>query len=94
MPNTPVPTYQSRQKALDRRSAWTSMLLKQGMEKPSSQGQMAGRFFVPPNPYEGLNKTLQQAVMLYGMSKGRSDQDTLDADLARSQAASIQPAVW
>lgn len=53
---TALSDYQTQQKTLARRQLIADMLLKQGMQQP--QGHMAGRFYVPPSPLQGLASML------------------------------------
>ena len=69
--------YQNRQV----RQQLALAMLGQGHQQP--QGQMAGRFYVPPSPVQGLSQMLQAGLGAYLLNK--TGQDSTEA--AKTQGA-------
>lgn len=74
------------EQALNRRQQLANLLMQRGMQP--AQGQMAGRFYVPPSPIQGLSQLAQMAAGVYGTRmndeerkalSGKSNQMVLDA---------------
>lgn len=69
------PEISADSRALQTRQMIAQMLMKQGQQKP--QGQMVGRFYVPPSPFEGLNGALSSYVGMQGMLDSNKDSAAL-----------------
>lgn len=59
------------EQALNRRQQIANLLMQRGLQQP--QGQMAGRFYVAPSPFQNLAQLAQVAAGAYGTY--RTDQD-------------------
>lgn len=71
------PELQAEQQGIERRKMLAQALLQQGMAP--TQGQMAGRYYVPPSPLQGVAKLFQT----YAGVKGSEQADQQTADLAK-----------
>lgn len=71
------PELQAEQQGIERRKMLAQALLQQGMTP--SQGQMAGRYYVPPSPLQGVAKLFQT----YAGVKGSEQADQQTVDLAK-----------
>lgn len=68
-----------------------NLLLSRGQQQP--QGQMVGRFYVPPSPLQGLGNMASMAAGLYGLH--RADQDRMQGakTLKEQRQAQLQQAL-
>ena len=80
------PELAAEEQALNRKQQMANYLIQQGLQP--HQGQMTGRFYVPPSPLQGLAGLAQVALGAYGTSKnddarkdisGRSNKMLADA---------------
>lgn len=58
------PELAAEEQAINRKQQMANYLIQQGLQP--AQGQMAGRFYVPPSPWQGLAGLAQTAAGVYG----------------------------
>lgn len=73
--------WEAERRKLERRAQFADLLAQQSMQSP--QGQMAGRFYVPPSPMQGI----AQFLSAYMASRANRKTDEGFADLAKRQGA-------
>jgi hypothetical protein len=81
------PELDAEMRGLTRRQALAEAMLKQSQQAP--QGQMAGRFYVPPSPLQGI----AQMVQSYVANKRLDDGDRKMGDVGRRYQSGVADAM-
>jgi hypothetical protein len=81
------PELDAEMRGLTRRQALAEAMMKQSMESP--QGQMAGRFYVPPSPLQGVAKMVQS----YMANKRLTEGDRQIGDIGQRYQSGVADAI-